>query len=238
MRFLSFGGGVQTTSLLLMDQYDEIIFADTGNEMPETYDYMKRYIAPYVEMKGIKFTVVRKGVKQSETLEQFCLRRHKVPSFMHRWCTRDFKVIPIRRYIKKSNQYPAICVMGISFDEIARVRTDHPGEFTYEYPLVGKKLTREDCTQEILKQGWEVPPKSGCFFCPYNRVSRMRQIYETMPEHWQRIKTMEETAINCPRLTLSTTGKKISELEEYFKTNPSLDTFEPDTTCEAGHCMV
>ena len=50
MRFLSFGGGVQTTSVLLMDQYDEIIFADTGNEMPETYDYMKRYIAPYVEM--------------------------------------------------------------------------------------------------------------------------------------------------------------------------------------------
>ncbi|MGI0079676.1 MAG: phosphoadenosine phosphosulfate reductase family protein, partial [Nitrososphaerales archaeon] len=58
--FLSFGAGVQTTALLLTDEFDEIIFADTGAEMPETYDYIEKYVKPYCKEKDLKFTTVTK----------------------------------------------------------------------------------------------------------------------------------------------------------------------------------
>src|SRR5208282_5807887 len=115
-----------------MDSYDEIIFADTGNELPETYKYLKDYIEPYCDVKRIPFVTV----KAKETLEQFCLRRKTIPSTRFRFCTRDYKIRPIQRYLRKSGYpLPAISVMGISFDELRRMRTNHPDEWTYEYPL-------------------------------------------------------------------------------------------------------
>jgi len=72
MRFLSFGAGVQTTALLLIDTFDEVIFADAQGEKDPTYDYMEKYTKPYCEEKGMRFTVVQR----KESLEQFCLRTH------------------------------------------------------------------------------------------------------------------------------------------------------------------
>jgi len=45
IKIASFGCGVDSVAGLLLAQeqgieYDEIIFADTGNEMPETYAYL------------------------------------------------------------------------------------------------------------------------------------------------------------------------------------------------------
>lgn len=37
MNVLSMGAGVQTTACLLRYKYDHVIFADTGDERPETY---------------------------------------------------------------------------------------------------------------------------------------------------------------------------------------------------------
>ena len=51
----SFGCGVDSVAgLLLNSNYDEIIFADTGSELPETYAYLD-----YFEKKsGLKITKV------------------------------------------------------------------------------------------------------------------------------------------------------------------------------------
>ena len=63
-RVLSFGGGVQTTAMaILMAQgkitCDEVVFADTGAEKPETYWYMESYSEPLFKEIGIPFTKVR-----------------------------------------------------------------------------------------------------------------------------------------------------------------------------------
>ena len=57
-RILSFGGGLQTTALAIMVakgelEVDEVIFADTGAEKPETYWYMENYTKPMLEEVGI-----------------------------------------------------------------------------------------------------------------------------------------------------------------------------------------
>ena len=51
--YLSLGAGVDTTAILLMpdimDKTDFILFADTGGENPETYEYLDKYLKPYFE---------------------------------------------------------------------------------------------------------------------------------------------------------------------------------------------
>ena len=55
----SFGCGVDSVAVLLLSQeqgieYDEIIFADTLDERPETYDFLKYF----EEKSGFKITKV------------------------------------------------------------------------------------------------------------------------------------------------------------------------------------
>ncbi len=169
MRFLSFGAGVQTTALLLMDSYDEVIFADTGAEKQETYDYITKYVRPYCDLKEMPFTVV----KAKRTLEEYCRASRNVPSIKYRWSTRDYKIRPMQRYIKNKykNEMPVRCAIGISTDEIGRANTRNPKEWNKEYPLIEKRFTRKDCAKFILDKGFPLPEKSGCYFCPFQRIS-------------------------------------------------------------------
>jgi len=63
-RFLSYGAGMQTFALLVMAeqneiQIDEVVFADTGAEHPETYDHIENVAMPICDRIGISFTTVR-----------------------------------------------------------------------------------------------------------------------------------------------------------------------------------
>src|SRR5690349_2587101 len=57
IRILSYGGGIQTTALLLLhpERYTHAIFADTGNEHQQTYDYINEVVIPFCKLNGIEF---------------------------------------------------------------------------------------------------------------------------------------------------------------------------------------
>ena len=245
MRFLSFGAGVQTTALLLMDSYDEVIFADTQGENPETYEYLEKYTLPYVKDKGIKFTILDAPVQnkedgyESRSLEDWCLHYKSTPDRLHRWCTDKFKIRRIRKYISDSGQVPSICVIGYSADEAWRMHKPHWAEYTNEYPLIEKALTKKDCEQIILKSGLPVPPKSGCWYCPFAKKQKFAQLYYNHPELFERARQMEERSSGFPRWTLK--DKPLSRITESLgEGSMKLDLFieaEPDE-CDEGVCFV
>ena len=155
-----------------MDSYDEVIFADTKGEWPETYEYLEKYILPYVKEHGIKFTVLGGDVTKSgittSSLEDYCHKRKTTPSIQFRWCTETFKIRRIKEYIRVQDYpKPRLAIMGISFEELGRMHKSHSRTWEFEYPLVMKHMTRKDCELIIRNAGWPVPPKSGCFYCPY-----------------------------------------------------------------------
>lgn len=242
-RFLSFGVGVQSTALLLTGIYDEIIFADTQGEHPETYEYLQAYVLPYVKEKGIKFTVLDTPVSDSKnfeatrSLEEFCLRRRMTPSRMQRWCTERFKISRIAKYIKDSGHKPATAVMGISWDEMHRMHTSHSRAYSFEYPLVDKHLTREDCRQTIIKQGWPVPPKSGCFYCPFKSLSGWKVLYQNHPELYNRARNLEESQMHYPKYTLAGKSSLARLAVRFGEGNQSLDDFAEEP-CDSGYCMT
>jgi hypothetical protein len=52
------------------------------------------------------------------------------------------------------------------------------------YPLIDRRMTRHDCMQWLARQGYEIPPKSACIFCPYRSNAGWRQLRDSQPEEW------------------------------------------------------
>lgn len=242
MRFLSFGAGVQTTALLLMDSYDEVIFADTQGEWPETYDYLQTYTLPFVNDKGIKFTVLDGPITKSgittSNLEDFCHKRKTTPSMQFRWCTEAFKIKRIVTYIRAQGYpKPISSVMGISFDELGRMHKSHSRTHDFEYPLVEKRMSRTDCKQVIKDYGWPLPPKSGCFYCPFQNLKGWHDLYLKHPDLYKRADAIEQLSATYPKHTLHG-GPSLARLAVRFgEGSQSLDDFK-DKPCDSGYCMT
>ena len=112
---LSFGGGVNSVALmvvLLQEDlpFDEAVFADTGGEVPETYQYLET-ARQYLVEHGVPLTVVS---KRGRSLYETSWDRKVFPSAIWRWSTRDFKITPIHRHYRSLeahvNQYLGYCL--------------------------------------------------------------------------------------------------------------------------------
>ncbi len=202
---LSFGGGVNSTALLVLlleENYplDEVVFADTGAEVPETYEYLKR-IRAYAKKNGKRFRVVR---SRNGTLLETCRKRRVIPSQIWRWSTRDYKITPIHAYYRSLgahiHQY-----LGLAYDEVERVKDARVPYVTNFYPLIDERLTREDCLRTIKDAGLPVPVKSGCFFCPFNSISRWHEIYQSHPRLYSYAMQLEEDSKHFPKQKLTPT---------------------------------
>lgn len=202
---LSFGGGVNTAALMILliqEQMplDEVVFADTGGEVPETYDYLK-VAADYLETHGIPFRVVANRV-QGRDLYANCWHRRVIPSAVWRWATRDFKVRPIFKYYRSFNAHIDQYV-GIAWDEVERMKDSTVDYVTNVYPLIERRMTRNDCIRLIEAEGLPVPVKSGCFFCPFNSLDRWAWIHEKHPQLFERAIQLEENSKHFPNQRLS-----------------------------------
>lgn len=202
---LSFGAGVNTVALMLLLvreqlKLDEVIFADTGGEVPETYESVE-LARNYLAEHEIPFTVVA-GRPGGTDLYGTAERRRVIPSAQWRWSTRDFKVRPIYKHYRSLNTHVNQYI-GIAFDEIHRMRDSRVPYVTNLYPLVDRRLTRQDCIDIIRSEGFPVPVKSGCFFCPFNSTDRWRWLLNKHPDLFERAIALEENSKHFPRQRLT-----------------------------------
>ena len=200
---LSFGGGVNSVALmvLLLQErlpFDEAVFADTGGEVPETYQYLeiaKKYLADH----EVPLTVVS---KRGRSLYETAWTRRVFPSAIWRWSTRDFKITPIHRHYRSLeahiNQY-----LAIAWDEVYRMKDSRVEYVTNLYPLIDRRLTRADCIAIIRDARLPVPERSSCYFCPFNSVDRWRWLYETHRDLFDKAIALEEHSKHFPAQRLT-----------------------------------
>ena len=245
VHILSFGGGVNTVALMVMLVRDDapldgVIFADTGGETPDTYESVK-VARSYLAEHRIPFTVVEARPKGTD-LYGTALRRRVIPSVQWRWCTRDYKVLPIHRYYrqlgKHVNQY-----MGIAFDEVHRMRDSREPYITNLYPLIDGRLTRQDCIDLIAESGLPVPEKSGCYFCPFNSSERWRQLLSRYPDLFNKAIKLEENSKHFPsqRLTDQVFHERDHVTLREYRRRLALGTDRaqiPDAMECGGDCMT
>lgn len=206
MRIISFGGGVQTTALAILAvrnetaRPDAIVFADTGDESPDTYDFMAIF-GPWLEDRGLLFRRVRRD--GLALVERYTAAR-RIPMRRVSSCTENYKIGPVRRWLRRNgcakttlrhgDDRPRVQI-GISWDEMDRMIASDAKWIVNEYPLIDLRLNRDDCKAIIAAEGFEVPPKSGCMCCPWQSPRALVEAAERHPERIERIAVMEDRAI-------------------------------------------
>lgn len=203
---MGLGAGVNSTALLhvLIDRsypLDEVIFADTGAEKSETYEYIAKWIEPYLQEKGIPYTEVR---QIRRTLTERCISSHVIPDKRYRWSTRDFKIRPIEKHIRP--KAPVHMYLGIAFDEIHRMKPSPRKYITNSWPLIDLKITREECERIIRAKGWPVPVKSGCWFCPFQSQKDWAWLLKNHPYQYEMAIFLEKNGQKYPNFLLREGG--------------------------------
>ena len=198
---LSWGGGVNSTAILAMIKLGmlheltkdntHIVFADTGAEMPYTYEHTNICLSPMAR-DGWKVKVLRPNVNlhyfKDKTLEQVCLEKGWIPSARSRWCSQHFKTDPIKNYVK-SLYANYVLILGIAIDEKHRAR-DFSGKTLY--PLIDQNIDRQGCIDLIKKADLPEARKSGCYMCPLQRKAQWIDLYLNYKDYFNKAVKIEQ----------------------------------------------
>jgi len=202
--FISLGAGVQSSTMLLMacagelEEYgspEAAIFADTGWEPPAVYDWLSFLEA---EVAGrIEIVRVSRGNLRDDYLDGLERQRHggkgppPIPLHvrgggrprgqMWRQCTNQYKLKAIFDEIRRRGYggrkgEPVEQWIGISFDEIQRMKPSRVPWARAAWPLIERRMTRHDCKLWMSRHGYPEPPKSACIACPYHSNPQWREI--------------------------------------------------------------
>ena len=189
---------------------DAAIFADTGWEPQAVYDYLEflEEELPFPVHRVRTDSERYKGMTLRDFTLRATLRDTKafmpIPVFVDdngstgmtkRQCTRDWKIRPIEKLAKKlaglkpGARLPTEPVLtqwiGITMDEVQRVKPSRDAWKIHRYPLVFELQERRgDCMEWIEKHGYPRPPRSACIGCPYHDDYEWWQIKQN-PEEWR-----------------------------------------------------
>ena len=197
----SFGGGVQSVALAILNatgrvtpRADLAIFADPGSEEAETY----RLLPVYREwMAAHEYELVTVKSHCGPLLDYVLERSTVIPIHSktmigHRQCTNKWKLTPIKRYARAQGATKLTQQLGISTDEYQRVKPARDQWVTNRWPLIELGLSRRDCISIIEAEGLPVPPKSACWFCPFQQTSRWQWRAIERPEEFEAAAQLED----------------------------------------------
>ena len=190
---LSLSGGKDSSALAiyLKDRIPELeyVFADTGEELPETYEYLERLEA----FLGQPITYLNPE-RSFETLLK--ARGGFLPSPQARWCTEYLKIKPFERYLKDDLCYNYI---GIRADEPYRKGyISSKPNIIPRYPFVEDGITEEDVIRILEDSGLGLPTyyewrsRSGCYFCFFQRRIEWVGLLEHHPDLFIRAMSFEK----------------------------------------------
>ena len=204
---------------------DAAIFADTGWEP----DYVYRHL-DWLE-KQLPFPLIRvsdgdikTNLKKGRTVSGhrfidvplFTVAEDGKKGMLRRQCTNHYKIRPIYRRIRalaggqRGRPFPkgryAEMWLGITLDEVTRMKPSREPWVEHCWPLVDLGMTRHDCLEWFNDQypGRSLP-RSACVICPYRS-----------DEHWLELKQSEpdsyDEAIKFDRWLRNSTKNPVREL--------------------------
>lgn len=241
---LSLGAGVQSSTMALMAAKGELtpmpdaaIFSDVGAEPQSVYDYLdwleKELPFPVyrVTHKEGLLAHVEEGIANKKFIQVPFYDEKGIGS---RQCTNVYKIQPINKKVRelcgykprqRIKQIEAIIWIGISRDEIQRMKESREKWIEHRFPLVDGRIHRLDCKQWMKKNGYPEPPRSACWFCPYHSQADWRHLKKNEPEEFAKAVELDKRIRN--------TGSKGQKVYMHQKLVP-LDAVDLSTDEERG----
>lgn len=267
VHILSYGGGTQSTAMLLMSlegkifnvKPDFVIFADTGWEPKYVYDYVDLidgYIQSKYDKKIIRTTAgnIREdtisGIEKNErfaSMPFYTKNNNGEMGMVRRQCTNEYKIQPVNRKIKELLGYSSRervkevvhIWKGISIDEIQRVKPATLKWQIAEHPLVDLEIDRQYCIDYVKSLGLPKPQQSSCIGCPFHSDGLWREIKLNDPESFEDAVKFDRAIRNQPRLdSKAYLHKSAKPLEQVDFNEDQLDFSDYfDNEC-TGFCGV
>jgi len=208
----SFGGGTQTNAMCILIAQgklplpDRIVFADTGGEMSEVWDYMNKYTRPLLRSLGKEIEIAPHSLStvdfyghNGDLLLPAFTQAGKLPTY----CSKEWKALVVRRYIGGADGNPngVIMWLGMSTDEIERMKSSDMKWIEHQWPLCdmptkarfGIRMNRMECARLIHDFGWPPSPRSACVWCPHLDNVQWQRMKEYAPSDFHRAIAVEKS---------------------------------------------
>jgi hypothetical protein len=184
---------------------DVAVFADTGWEPEYVYDHLA-WLETELSYPLIRVSAgdLKENLKKARTptgysfvdVPLFTVGPDGKKGMLRRQCTNHYKIRPIYRKVKAlaggtpGRPFPrnthAEMWIGISLDEVSRMKPSSAQWVRHRWPLVDLGMTRSDCL------GWfqeAYPnrhlPRSVCVICPYRSDAHWRELQELEPTSYE-----------------------------------------------------
>lgn len=186
---ISFSGG-RTSAYMLRRVLDEglrpdvhALFADTGQERPETYQFVRDCAAHW----GVEIP----WVERPGRFVQLITDRKFLPNPVMRFCTQELKIRPIRDWMRALGYEHWTNVVGIRADEPRRVaKMRGAAEKRRERWDIALPLAEAGVTVEDINAFWRAQPfdlqlrpyEGNCDLCFLKGNAKIRNIVRDRPD--------------------------------------------------------
>lgn len=273
LRVLSLGAGVQSSALALMIHKGEIpmvdcaIFADTQAEPPKVYEWLEfikktvSYPVHIVTWRNLEQDVLdaSQGKYQAFTIPFYTKNKEtEQKGMLMRQCTADYKIKPVTKKVRELLGYKkgervdlkevkVEMLLGISTDEMRRMRMNRLRYIDNQYPLINDfGMSRQDCIMWMKDNGYPMPTKSACYFCPFHSQSTWKEIKENDPELFEKAVQMDKQIRDQEKYKIKNKFKdelylhrSCEPLDKALEDDGQLDMFDGfGSICDEGMCGV
>ncbi len=184
---------------------DAAVFADTGWEPEYVYrhlDWLEEQLQyPLIRVSaGNLKTNLRKGLTASGhsfvDVPLFTVNEDGKKGMLRRQCTNHYKIRPIYRRIRelaggqRGRPFPkdthAEMWLGISLDEVGRMKPSRERWVEHRWPLVDIGMTRGDCVAWFdAEYPGRYLPRSACVICPYRSDEHWLELKQSEPDSYE-----------------------------------------------------
>lgn len=185
---------------------DVAIFADTGWEPDYVYQHLRWLDAqvPFI-IETVSSGDIRKNLYKGKTtsghnfldIPLFSIDDAGRKGMLRRQCTDAYKIRPIYQEVRRrigmdgkrfpSNAGPVVEMwMGISSDEVFRMRQNREKWVVNRYPLIEAGISREDCQAWFAGQYTDRELlRSACVICPYRSDAEWLELKHHEPGSYE-----------------------------------------------------
>lgn len=239
---ISLGAGKQSSYMLLTAlegayklMPDFAIFSDTGCEPDYVYSYVT-WLKDFVKNKyNFDIVIVSTGNIVEDTLNYLEGKRSRVAALplrlsgngglIMRQCTNDYKIAPLRKYLQSIRNESKIRLwIGVSLDEIERIKDSSVKYIENYYPLIEKQIRIDRIIHWFSENRMREPGKSACLICPFHSDNYWKMFKKQFPDEFEKACQFDDAIRNYPNLKRQTyLSKHLKPLREIdFSMQPSL----------------
>lgn len=191
---------------------DCAIFADTQAEPDSVYEWLDwlekelpfpvyRVTKGSLTERSLTPAVATSKAKNYEEGEEYMKRiipvfgkmpDGEVVAALGRSCTADYKIRPIEKKIEEianikrgEKDLKVTQWIGISYDELQRMKESRKPWTQLRYPLIELQMHRHHCKQWMKKNGYPEPPRSACYYCPFHSDEEWRRLRNEEPKYFE-----------------------------------------------------